>query len=338
MISTALPVSVVIPAYQSAAFLRETLASVFAQTHPPREIILVDDGSTDETVAIARAAGVHVIQQENAGPSVARNRGILAATSPWIAFLDSDDLWEPHALQKLCWAVEVAGDVELAFANSITFTESGTLRGTDLERYRDYRAVRRTTIAPGIVRCEQESLIARFRRSMFILTSTVLVQREALIASGLFDPTLLIAEDWDLFLRLLRQTTAVVVEEPLVRYRVHEKNLTRDGPLNTSYEEALVERVLANPQRYPAGSAEYYRATEPRRLWQRAVVTLRAGRLGEAKVQLRERCRSHPTAASFAVYVFVVIAQTAPVQTLWRLCRALWRKRPWKYDHAGDSQ
>lgn len=94
--------SVVIPAYNAARYLAETLDSVLAQTLPPHEILLVDDGSTDDTPAVAaRYAGrVTHVRQPNRGVSAARNNGIGRATGNWIAFLDADDVWEPRFLER----------------------------------------------------------------------------------------------------------------------------------------------------------------------------------------------------------------------------------------------
>ena len=90
-------VSVIIPTYNRAAYIVEALESVFAQTYGDCEIIVVDDGSTDDTKAVLQShmARIRYIYQENAGVSVARNTGISAATGEWIAFLDSDDQWRP---------------------------------------------------------------------------------------------------------------------------------------------------------------------------------------------------------------------------------------------------
>lgn len=95
-------VSVVIPCYNGAKYLRETLGSALAQTHAPLEVIVIDDGSTDDSAAIAESFGppVRVIRQSNQGESVARNRGIDEATGDWIAFLDADDWWETTKLEQ----------------------------------------------------------------------------------------------------------------------------------------------------------------------------------------------------------------------------------------------
>jgi glycosyltransferase involved in cell wall biosynthesis len=95
-------ISVVIPCYNGAKYLRETLESALAQTHPPLEVLVVDDGSTDDSAAIAESFGppVRVIRQPNQGESVARNRGIDEARGEWVAFLDADDLWLREKLEK----------------------------------------------------------------------------------------------------------------------------------------------------------------------------------------------------------------------------------------------
>ncbi len=117
-------VSVVIPCYNSAPFLRETLDSVMKQTRPVLEVIVVDDGSTDDSGAIAASYGppVRVIHQENQGESVARNRGMDEARGDWIALLDADDRWLPHKLKRVLDALrEAAPDVVCAFSDIITF-------------------------------------------------------------------------------------------------------------------------------------------------------------------------------------------------------------------------
>lgn len=100
-------ISVVIPCYNGAKYLRETLESALAQTHPPLEVLVVDDGSTDDSAVIAESFGppVRVIRQPNQGESVARNRGIEESQGEWVALLDADDLWLPHKLESQLAAV-----------------------------------------------------------------------------------------------------------------------------------------------------------------------------------------------------------------------------------------
>jgi glycosyltransferase involved in cell wall biosynthesis len=95
-------VSVVIPAYNAEAYLREALDSVFAQTRPPDEVVVVDDGSTDRTSEVAASYGdrVRLLRQPNRGEAAARNAGVLAARGALIAFLDADDTWLPRYLES----------------------------------------------------------------------------------------------------------------------------------------------------------------------------------------------------------------------------------------------
>ena len=93
-------VSVIIPSYNCEPFLAEAIESVFAQTYRPKEVIVVDDGSTDQTAAIARSyKEVQYIYQANQGPAIARNNGIATARGDFIAFIDHDDMWLPNKLE-----------------------------------------------------------------------------------------------------------------------------------------------------------------------------------------------------------------------------------------------
>src|ERR1035438_4421395 len=93
-------ISVVIPAYNAASFLPRCLKSVFAQTLKPEEVIVVDDGSSDNSAALAEELGAKVIRCQNGGPAAARNAGIHSTSSDWIAFLDADDMWAPKKLER----------------------------------------------------------------------------------------------------------------------------------------------------------------------------------------------------------------------------------------------
>lgn len=121
---------VVIPAYNAVATLGETIAAVFAQTVPPTRVIVVDDGSTDETAEIARAAGAEVLRQANLGPGTASTHGIGAATSPVLALVDADDLWLPQKMERqlhaLAQAKEAVGVVSLQRQFRHGFPDDGT--------------------------------------------------------------------------------------------------------------------------------------------------------------------------------------------------------------------
>ena len=119
--------SVIIPAYNAAAFLRETIASVRAQTHPAAEIIVVDDGSTDDTLAVlAETPHVRVIHQENRGPGAATNAGIAAAQSEYLAFLDADDQWLPDKMAQQFAHLALQPALSVVFCRMTSFADDGT--------------------------------------------------------------------------------------------------------------------------------------------------------------------------------------------------------------------
>lgn len=126
-------VSVIIPAFNAERYLGEALASVLAQTVPPAEVIVVDDGSTDGTVAVAEAFGppVRCVRQPHAGASRARNLGVAEATGALLAFLDADDLWAPDKLALQLAALEADPAPEIVFGRVVQF-RSPELTDADL--------------------------------------------------------------------------------------------------------------------------------------------------------------------------------------------------------------
>lgn len=199
-------VSVIIPCYNAAPFLCETLNSVLAQTYQPLEVLVVDDGSTDESAAIADSYGppVRVIRQENQGESVARNRGIEEAQGEWIAFLDADDVWKPEKLEKQ--VAEIAEDVVCVCTNYYSF---GSRTGE-----RDFSKV------PEEIRYRLEH-IPRLRP---FNSSAILVRRSH---SPRYPTWSQYSEDLVYALELVQRGQVRLVPEPLVGYRRHPDSQRR---------------------------------------------------------------------------------------------------------------
>src|SRR2546423_15442913 len=270
-------VCVIIPAYNSSAYLDRALYSVQHQTCPAEEIIVVDDGSTDGTVAIARAHGVRVITQENAGPAAARNTGIRAASAEWIAFLDADDTWMEHKLERQFEAISREPRVGLVFSNYLYVHDCGTHQRTGFDLIGEVYHTARSPLGDRIWLCDQKSLGKALIRSMFILTSSVLLRRSALLESKLFDTTMRCAEDYELFLRILMRTQAAVVDEALVAYRRHPESISVDLDLDVRSREQLIERCTASPQNYPAGAATHLATQRMNWIARAAFFALRSG-------------------------------------------------------------
>ncbi|CAK0773098.1 Glyco_trans_2-like domain-containing protein [Gammaproteobacteria bacterium] len=196
-------VSCIIPVWNGERFLDQALDSVFAQTRPPDEIIVVDDGSTDGSAATARGRGrVRLIQQVNGGVASARNAGVQAANGDMLAFLDADDLWLPTKLERQLGALAIAATAGGCVTLIDTFTDTNLGEGTiptNLERPR-----------PGYI------------------ASTLMVRRQLWERIGPMDETMPIRAEFEWFARLKRTAIEVVeIAEVLARRRLHRDNTSR---------------------------------------------------------------------------------------------------------------
>lgn len=203
-------VAVVIPAHNAAQFLPLTLQSLQQQTQPPVEVVVVDDGSTDATAAVAAQHGAKVVQQAQRGPAAARNRGVQATTAPLIAFLDADDWFAPAKLgrqvARLCdlGAMAVCSDAWMVEGDSVV------------------RSKNERRVVPTVLTFE------KLLQENPVICSTMLLRRQAFDQAGPFDedPDLIATEDYDLWLRLARREPIAYLAEPLAFYRVHPHSLS----------------------------------------------------------------------------------------------------------------
>ena len=216
-------VSVIVPTYNGARFLAQTIESVLAQTYPNLEVLVVDDGSTDATSSIATGYGsrVRYIQQANAGTAAARNRGVAEARGDYIALLDHDDLWLPHKLERQMPTFASDPAIGVVFARIEFFrTETGEVTAHYF---------------PGLELGPHDLLAHRI-----LPIQTVVIRRRALEAVGPFDVDLRGTDDWDLGIRLSAQFRMVGVPETLAKVRLHPDQQGGD-PL-AMYRQA--QRVL----------------------------------------------------------------------------------------------
>ena len=258
-----LPITVVIPAFNEAHFIKETLNSVWSQTAIPSEVIVVDDGSTDQTGAIAEASGAKVLRQKNRGLSAARNTGIHAASQQWIAFLDADDIWEPDKLESQWKVVKACQEVQMIFTDFMEFNTDGIIKASFLDGLEHYQQVKRDEISSHIMYCEEESLRKQFHKGNFIRPSTVLIRRDLLIELGLFDETISHCEDLELWLRRRALTNTAVVERPLMRYRDHKTSLSSNNYKMAFSMAHIADRVLAKTELYADDAIDHYFSERP---------------------------------------------------------------------------
>lgn len=209
--SSSMSVSAVIPTYNRRTQVLRAIDSVFAQTIPVDEVIVVDDGSTDGTCqAILGQYGARVtlIRQENLGVSAARNKAVEYARGSWVAFLDSDDVWHPAKIERQFEALDQLGDGFGVCFTNCKFT--GTL-AKDANAFEN--AGLKVDSAFGPLSKVLESVLAR---ECGIYVQSSLVVRALLIEIGGFDENLGLLEDADIFFRLSFKTRFCFVAEPLV--------------------------------------------------------------------------------------------------------------------------
>jgi glycosyltransferase involved in cell wall biosynthesis len=211
-------VTAAITTYNRAPFLRGALESVFAQTRPADEVLVVDDGSTDETsdVVAPYVERIRFVRQDNRGRSAARNRAVEEATGDLLAFLDSDDRWLPDKLERQAPVFERRGRIGLVHGHVDVVDGAGRPLSEETARHHAmFSAAHRNGVTyAGYAfecRCFSSALTARV---------------EALRDVGLYDPTLLL-DDYDLYLRLALDWEIVFLEGPAVAlYRQHEGQMT----------------------------------------------------------------------------------------------------------------
>jgi glycosyltransferase involved in cell wall biosynthesis len=206
-------ISVVITAYNSAAFLNDAVDSVLRQTLQPSEIVVIDDGSIDDTAMIAQSyanVGLRHIRQDNQGEGAARNRGILETSGEWIAFLDADDIWLDDKIQR---------QVEFAQSHPGTDMVSGHKIWWDVDE-NSRQLVKYGQVPAGNLYRELtvHNLVGG--------PSLMLIRRVMFEKAGVFRTDLRFGADWEMWLRIAKHTTIGFVDSPLIIYRWHKSNVS----------------------------------------------------------------------------------------------------------------
>lgn len=198
-------ISVIIPVYNRAIELERALKSVFSQTYKDFEVIVVDDGSTDDSSLVASKFNVKLIKQENLGVSAARNRAIENSKGEYIAFLDSDDEWLPTKLEA-----------QIEYKSACVHTEEIWVRnGRRVNQMRKHQKGGGDQFIPSLELC-------------LISPSSVMIRRDVFEKTGLFREDFPVCEDYDLWLKLTSLYEIDFIQEPqIIKYGGHEDQLSR---------------------------------------------------------------------------------------------------------------
>lgn len=295
-------VSVVITTYNRADLLVETVSSVLAQTLPPAEVIVVDDGSTDHTAsALARFGGrVRHLRFANAGQSASRNRGIRAATGDLLAFVDDDDLWRNRKLALQVAALR-AQRADWVYADAVAF-QHGT--GSPLWRFSQHARHRSGQVARALAHAN------------FIPSPCPLIARRVFDRIGLFDEdrSVRYGEDWLMWLRIAARHPVAYVPAVLADYRVHPTSMT--GQRDPIVEHRMYMEVLRRARR--AADDIYgpvWRTIVARQCARAARRLLDAGRDREALPLSSRACALAPLDPS--VTAVAIACRIGPVARLW---------------------
>ncbi len=245
-------VSVIIPVYNGASFIRETLDSILAQTAPPAEVIVVNDGSTDNTASLVREYGppVILIETPNQGACEARNLGASRATSNWIAPCDGDDLWLPTKLEKQLRLANEAPDIQCVLTDYAEITDGVVASRSHLSYAPPDYWVKEPHDSGFVVREPITGKLTTFQPG---ITSTQLVKRTFYHQIGGFDVKAAFgAEDTCFHFRCLSVVPFGVVPEVLMHYRRHPAAWSADSLKQLRNTVLVWEYMLANyPQTQP---------------------------------------------------------------------------------------
>jgi len=223
-------VSVIIPAYNASQFIAEALDSVFAQTFDDFEVIVIDDGSTDDTREIVQKyqKKLKYVYQENAGPSSARNSGIRMAEGNYIAFLDSDDLWLPDKLEKQVAVFKANPKLGMVITENILFDERGIFCT---------KVGKKEYLMNG-------DLVANIFLRSGVVTPTIMVRRDVFDEVGYFEEYLRIAEDDNMWIRIAAEFDVDLLDESLTKVRGHQLRTMRLNFDQTSYIQDSINMLM----------------------------------------------------------------------------------------------
>jgi glycosyltransferase involved in cell wall biosynthesis len=218
-------VSIILPTYNSVQFIEEALESIRQQTFRDYEVIVVDDGSEDQTGEIVKQCGekLRYLYQDHGGPAKARNRGIGESTGKYVAFLDSDDLWLPTKLEKQVDMMDRNPELGMVITENLCFNDRGVLIPSMGKKKR----LMEGDIAKNI-----------FLHS-WVVTPTVMVKKEVFDQVGLFEEELQLAEDDNMWVRIAANFKVGLLDEVLVKVRDHPSRTILD-------RKKMFESVRAN--------------------------------------------------------------------------------------------
>lgn len=226
-------ISVIIPTYNSGKFLAEAIDSVLCQSYKDFEIIIVDDGSVDNTKIVIEKylklpVSIKYIYQENKGPSGARNRGITEAKGEFIAFLDADDIWLPDKLELQIKAMSQSNSIGLVCGRYYIIDCSGVIVDelSGINKYSNREELLNDMLIKNVLGGGQNAI----------------VRKECFDKVGLFDETMKVSEDRDLWFRIAKFYDVIILDKLLFKYRIHINNISKNILLSKMGKKCFIRK------------------------------------------------------------------------------------------------
>lgn len=280
-----LAISVVIPTFNRAAFIAETIESILNQTHPPAEVIVVDDGSTDETgTVISRYRNsVRYCRIDNSGPSRARNVGVSLSLCPWIAFCDSDDVWLPTKLECQARLHTTFPDVEYSFTDFAILDSHGRRADTKFSEAPPGFWDKPSRSSEGVMWIYDIPILDRILQFQPIFPSTLLISKDRFLKKQGYNETFsrVLGEDLEFTLRNVVTPPIGVLAEALVSIRKHGSNTSGNWLDVLLGEVKILEHAIAIVAPEANGFAELI---EDQIRWRRTLAVDRAFASGKLDI------------------------------------------------------
>ncbi len=216
-------VSIIIPTYNCERYINETISSILSQTFKNFEVIVVDDGSTDQTRKIVGSYGspIKLISQSNAGVCAARNRGLREASGQFVCFMDHDDYWYPDKLSSQIKIFSLHPEVGIVYSRFINWNTDSDGHFPSPENFEP-------RVSPDEIDTDFSGWVYHlFLLDSWMLTSTAMFRSDVLNICGGFDESLPFSEDWDLWLRVTKEYPIIRMTRPTTLYRQHQQQGNR---------------------------------------------------------------------------------------------------------------
>ena len=309
-------ISIIIPTYNYAQYICEAIESVLNQTYKDFEIIVVDDGSTDNTKEVIKPYlnKIKYIYQQNSGPSAARNRGIKEAKGEYIAFLDADDIWLAQKLELQIKFMEKEKEVGLIFSDMILFNEKGIIKNSFLKEKLFFNKL---SIKPlsSTEKVIYDNVFNALLQENFIPTNTVIVKKECFNKVGFFDETLFSVEDRDMWLRIGLFYDIGFINFPLVLTRFHETNISANQELALKSRLKVMKKFL-NYSNLPIKSKKIIKQTINKIYFDLGYLYFTYEKFPLSRIYFRKFLKENPFIFKPWIYILLSVLPTSDIRKL----------------------